>query len=64
MFPKNPRRGRPVTGFFANRAEQGRETWRTANMEEATCPLTASQPKKNPATAMAMTITGPSEKTE
>jgi hypothetical protein len=31
---------------------------------EATRPLTASLPKKNAATAMAMTITGPSEKTE
>jgi hypothetical protein len=33
-------------------------------MEDATSPLTASRPKKNPATAMAMTMMGPSEKTE
>jgi len=33
-------------------------------MESATCPLTASPPKKNPATAIAMTIMGPSEKIE
>jgi hypothetical protein len=33
-------------------------------IEDATCPLTASRPKKNPATAMAMTIIGPSENTE
>jgi len=30
-------------------------------IDDATCPLTASRPKKNPATAMAMTMMGPSE---
>jgi hypothetical protein len=33
-------------------------------IEEATWPLTASRPKKNPATAIAMTMIGPSENTE
>jgi hypothetical protein len=33
-------------------------------IEEATCPLTASRPKKKPATAIAITMMGPSENTE
>jgi hypothetical protein len=33
-------------------------------VEESTWPETASRQKKNPATAMAMTVMGPKEKTE